>query len=110
MADQLLDRVRDFAEGQIDFEGQRLCDTLATVLLCAVGAITFVVGYVLQDIKLAVYIALGGTVLSFVAIIPPWPFFNKHPVKWLPVGGDGSNNNQNISIPQSIVVDEKALR
>lgn len=71
-------------------------------------AITFVVGYILQDVKLSVYIALGGTALTFLAIIPPWPFFNKHPVKWLPVGGGGSS--QNISIPQTIVVDEKAIR
>ncbi|KAL1889795.1 hypothetical protein Sste5346_008653 [Sporothrix stenoceras] len=109
MADQLLDQIRDVAEGQIDFEGQRLCDTLATILLCAVGAITFVVGYILQDIKLAVYIALGGTALTFVAIIPPWPFFNKNPVKWLPVGR-GAASSQNISIPQTVVIDEKAIR
>ena len=73
-----------------------------------VQAITFVVGYVLQDIKLSVYIALGGTILTFLAIIPPWPFFNQNPVKWLPVGGGGSS--QNTSIPQTIVVDEKTIR
>ncbi|CAK7207813.1 hypothetical protein SEUCBS139899_010628 [Sporothrix eucalyptigena] len=106
MADQLLDQIRDVAEGQIDFEGQRLCDTLATVLLSIVGAITFVVGYFLQDIKLSVYIALAGTALTFLVIIPPWPFYNKNPVKWLPIGG----GNPNVSIPQTIVVDEKAIR
>ncbi|CAK7213691.1 hypothetical protein SCUCBS95973_001885 [Sporothrix curviconia] len=107
MADQLLDQIRDVAEGQIDFEGQKLCDSLATILLCIVGAITFVVGYILQDIKLSVYIALGGTALTFLAVIPPWPFYNKNPVKWLPVGGGKPSN---ISIPQTIVVDEKAIR
>ncbi|KAL1905171.1 hypothetical protein Sste5344_009117 [Sporothrix stenoceras] len=94
MADQLLDQIRDVAEGQILFVSQ---------------AITFVVGYILQDIKLAVYIALGGTALTFVAIIPPWPFFNKNPVKWLPVGR-GAASSQNISIPQTVVIDEKAIR
>ncbi len=63
-------------------------------------------GYVLKDIKLAVYVALGGTALTFAAVIPPWPIFNKHPVKWLPVGGGASS----VSIPQTIVVDEKAIR
>lgn len=112
-----------------DFEGQKLCDVLTTVLLGIVGvggahafppwqthvdlltpfpgqAIAFVVGYLLQDIKLSVYIALGGAALVFVAVVPPWPFFNKHPVQWLPVGGGSAN----ISIPQTIVVDEKAIR
>lgn len=105
MADQILDQIRDVAEGQIDFEGQKLADLLASVLLVVVGAISFIVGHFLQDIKLAVYIALGGTALTFVVVVPPWPFFNRNPVKWLPVGGGTS-----ISTPQNLVIDEKALR
>lgn len=34
---EILDKVRDVAEGQIDFEGQRLSEFLLTVLLSAVG-------------------------------------------------------------------------
>ncbi|KAJ3951187.1 hypothetical protein N0V92_012406 [Colletotrichum tropicale] len=37
MADQILDQVRDLAEGQIDFEGQKLADLLATLVLSASG-------------------------------------------------------------------------
>jgi signal peptidase complex subunit 1 len=37
MADQLLDQVRELAEGQIDFEGQRLAEFLSTALLAIVG-------------------------------------------------------------------------
>jgi signal peptidase complex subunit 1 len=37
MADQILDKVREVAEGQIDFEGQRLAEFLATALLAIVG-------------------------------------------------------------------------
>lgn len=48
-------------------------------------AIAFFVGYILQDITLALYIGLGGTVLTFLLIVPPWSFFNKHPVQWVPV-------------------------
>jgi len=86
MADQILDRVRDVVEGQIDFEGQKLADNLATVSLSASGIAAFVVGYILQDIKLATYVGLVGTGLTFVTVVPPWPFFNQHPVKWLPSG------------------------
>ncbi|TVY49899.1 Signal peptidase complex subunit [Lachnellula occidentalis] len=87
MADQLLDQVREAAEGQIDFEGQKLAELLATFLLAVVGVISFVVGFFKQDIKLALYIGLGGTALTLALIVPPWPFFNRHPVRWLPVGG-----------------------
>ena len=60
-------------------------------------------GYFLQDIKLAVYIGLGGTALAFLVVIPPWPFFKQHPVRWLPVGGAAT-----ATVPQNVVIDEKA--
>lgn len=106
MAEQILDQIRDVAEGQIDFEGQKLVETLSTVLLSIVGIISFLVGYFLQDIKLAVYIGLGGTALTFLAIIPPWPFYNQSPVRWLPIGGGAAA----FSVPQDLVIDEKAVR
>lgn len=37
-----------------------------------------------QDIQLALYIGLAGTALTFVVVVPPWPFYNKNPEGWLP--------------------------
>ena len=65
-------------------------------------AISFIVGFFLQDIKLALYIGLGGTALTFLLIVPPWPFFNKHPVKWLPVAGN-ETKSQGILVDGQIV-------
>ncbi|KAF2637669.1 microsomal signal peptidase 12 kDa subunit [Massarina eburnea CBS 473.64] len=84
MADQLLEQVRDAVEGQIDFEGQRLAELITTVLLGGVGILAFLVGFMSQDIKLALYIGLAGTGLTFLAVVPPWPFYNKNPEGWLP--------------------------
>ncbi|KAF5499826.1 Signal peptidase complex subunit 1 [Colletotrichum fructicola] len=84
--------VRDLAEGQIDFEGQKLADLLATLVLSASGALAFLVGFFLQDIKLAVYIGLAGTALTFLLVVPPWPFYKRHPVKWLESNGTGIRN------------------
>lgn len=67
--------------------------------------ISFLVGYFLQDITLALKVGLAGTALTFLAIVPPWPFFNKNPVKWLPIGG-GLNTAPSY---QNIVVDSKAF-
>ncbi|KAI1078485.1 SPC12-domain-containing protein [Whalleya microplaca] len=105
MADQLLDQVRDVVDGQIDFEGQKLAEVLATAVLSIVGAVSFLVGFFLQDIALALKIGLGGTALTFLLVVPPWPFFNRHPLKWLPVGGEPAVT----SAQQNIVIDEKVL-
>jgi signal peptidase complex subunit 1 len=37
MADQILDKIREAAEGQIDFEGQRFAEFLATGMLAITG-------------------------------------------------------------------------
>jgi signal peptidase complex subunit 1 len=119
MADQILEQIRDATEGQIDFEGQRFAEFLATGLLATVGVsinsqarlppssdlvqgIAFIVGYFLQDIKRALLIGLGGAVLTFLLVVPPWPFFNRHPVKWLPVGGREETT-------RGIIVDGKVI-
>ncbi|KAK4106697.1 SPC12-domain-containing protein [Parathielavia hyrcaniae] len=102
MAEHLLDQVRDLFEGQIDFEGQKLVELLVNAALTLVGAIAFFIGYFLQDIKLAVYIGLIGTAAVFVLVVPPWPFYNRHPVKWLPVGG--------VTPPANLVINDEVLK
>ncbi|GAO19621.1 hypothetical protein UVI_02022540 [Ustilaginoidea virens] len=66
MADELLDKVRDLLEGQI--------------------LVAFAIGYQLQDIQKTVYIGLAGTALTFLVVVPPWPFYKSKPIKWLPAG------------------------
>ncbi|KAI1000051.1 hypothetical protein K3495_g8148 [Podosphaera aphanis] len=87
MAEQILDQLRDTLEGQIDFKGQKLAELLATILLSTAGALSFVVGFILQDIVGALYIGLGVTGLTFFLVVPPWPFYRRHPVNWLPSNG-----------------------
>ncbi|KAF2272325.1 SPC12-domain-containing protein [Westerdykella ornata] len=84
MADQLLDPLRDALEGQIDFEGQRLAELITTFLLGAAGIVAFFIGFMAQDIRLTLYIGLAGTALTFLAVVPPWPIYNKNPEPWLP--------------------------
>jgi signal peptidase complex subunit 1 len=46
--------------------------------------IAFLIGYFTQDIRLTLYAGLAGTALTFLVIVPPWPFYNKNPEGWLP--------------------------
>jgi len=96
MADQLLEQVRDAVEGQIDFEGQRLAEMLSTVLLGAAGIIAFIVGFLQQDIRMALYIGLAGSALTFLVVVPPWPFYNKNSEDWLPPHNATSQYNIDV--------------
>ncbi|PBP23897.1 microsomal signal peptidase 12kDa subunit [Diplocarpon rosae] len=75
MADQILEQVRDLAEGQI---------------------VAFIVGFVKEDIKLALRIGLAGSALTLLMVVPPWGFFKRHPVKWLPVADKGTHSQGTI--------------
>jgi signal peptidase complex subunit 1 len=38
----------------------------------------------------ALWVGLAGAVLTMLVVVPPWPFYNRDPVQWLParrVGG-----------------------
>lgn len=37
-----------------------------------------------QNIQLTLSIGLIGAALTLLAVVPPWPFFNKNPIDWLP--------------------------
>jgi signal peptidase complex subunit 1 len=67
-----------------DFQGQYLAEILSTGMLIVSGALAFLVGFFTQDIYQTLYIGLGGTALTFLVVVPPWPFFNQHPLSWLP--------------------------
>ncbi|EPE07246.1 microsomal signal peptidase 12kda subunit [Ophiostoma piceae UAMH 11346] len=107
MADQVLDQIRDIAEGQIDFEGQRLSEQLSLILMYSVSAVSVLAGYLLQDIRLCMLIVLGGTALTGLIVIPPWPFYKNNPVKWLPLGSTGAPKE--ASIPQTIVYNDNVV-
>ncbi|KAK3710570.1 hypothetical protein LTR37_010197 [Vermiconidia calcicola] len=82
--DQILDQARSLYEGEIDFEGQRLAETICTILLSISGLVAFLTGFITQNIYQTLYIGLGGTALTFLVVVPQWPFFSRHPQPFLP--------------------------
>ncbi|KAJ5743659.1 microsomal signal peptidase subunit SPC12 [Penicillium manginii] len=96
--DEILAPLQDAFEGQIDFHGQRLAEILSTALLIIFGAISFVVGYIYKDIHLTLWIGLGGTVFTGLAVIPAWPWFNRNPEKWLASSGAGNSGGPRVLV------------
>ena len=68
-----------------DFKGQYYCERTFQILVLIFGLIGFVVGYFLQDFRVTFYwLATGGSI-SAVICLPDWPWWNRHPLKWLEV-------------------------
>jgi signal peptidase complex subunit 1 len=68
----------------MDFEGQKLAESLIYRLLVLFGAVGFVVGYAAGSFRLMVLINAAGLALTLLVVVPNWPIFNRHPLSWLP--------------------------
>jgi signal peptidase complex subunit 1 len=40
-------------------------------------------GYIQQDFMMTIYGWGAGLLVALVVCVPDWPWFNRHPVKWL---------------------------
>ncbi|KAI0338744.1 microsomal signal peptidase 12 kDa subunit [Trametopsis cervina] len=89
--DALQQQITQAFEGKIDFEGQKLVDQIARIALGVIAVVAFLVGLALQSIQTTFIIFGAGTVLLLVAVVPPWPMFNQHPVQWLPAKAKSTN-------------------
>lgn len=63
-------------------------------------AISFIIGYINQDIHLTLWTGLGGTLFTGLVVIPAWPFYNRNPEKWLNKDGSAGQTQKG---PQVLV-------
>ncbi|CDH58332.1 predicted protein [Lichtheimia corymbifera JMRC:FSU:9682] len=76
--------IADYFEWTIDFEGQKLAEQLTHLIPTLFAVIGFVVGYSMQSLLVTLEIFGAGLVLTMLLVLPPWPMYNRHPLKWLP--------------------------
>ncbi|KAI8643731.1 microsomal signal peptidase 12kDa subunit [Parasitella parasitica] len=73
----------DILECTIDFEGQKLAEQLTHYLLILSGIASFIVGYSMQSMQMLLIVFSAGLALTALAVIPPWPMYNKHPQSFI---------------------------
>ncbi|KAF9496875.1 microsomal signal peptidase 12 kDa subunit [Pleurotus eryngii] len=84
------DYLNGLLEGKIDFEGQKLVEKLMYYVLTASTIASFITGFALQSLSLTFGTMGLSVVVLAVAIIPPWPAYRSHPVKWLPANAQST--------------------
>ncbi|CAG8653651.1 24396_t:CDS:2 [Racocetra persica] len=67
-----------------DFEGQKLSEFISQITIGLFAIIGFAYGFHYQDLSATMKIYLGGIIITAFLTLPPWPFYNLHPVQWLP--------------------------
>lgn len=67
----------------MDWEGQKLVEQLMQIMLVVFALVSLVTGYISGSFQLMLMVYGGGVILTSLITIPNWPFFNRHPLKWL---------------------------
>lgn len=68
----------------MDFQGQKLAETLLVRIIVLFGVVSFLAGFATSDFMLMVYMNAAGLLLACAVVLPDWPWYRRHPVKWLP--------------------------
>uniref|UniRef100_A0A0E0BS37 Signal peptidase complex subunit 1 n=1 Tax=Oryza glumipatula TaxID=40148 RepID=A0A0E0BS37_9ORYZ len=92
----------------MDWQGQKLAEMLMQLLLVASAVAAFVVGYAMADFQLMLLVYAGGVVLTALVTVPNWPFFNRHPLKWLDAAEADRHPRPQVSAAPSTAGKKKA--
>ncbi|GAA5940981.1 hypothetical protein JCM10213_008024 [Rhodosporidiobolus nylandii] len=66
-----------------DFDGQDLVERRIRNVLWAAAAIAFLLGFVLQDLRVTMGVFVAGYLSCLAIAVPPLSAYNANPVKWL---------------------------
>ncbi|WOL04190.1 putative signal peptidase complex subunit 1 [Canna indica] len=67
----------------MDWQGQKRAEALMQIMLLVSAIATFGIGYTIGSFQMMMLTYAGGVVLTALVTVPNWPFFNRHPLKWL---------------------------
>ncbi|CEQ42171.1 SPOSA6832_03960, partial [Sporobolomyces salmonicolor] len=96
--DTQLATLKNKLEGKIDFHGQEVVDRLSKQIIWTTGEqpleltpppplttqlIAFLVGFLFQSLKLTFSIFTLGFLACLILVVPSYPSFTAHPVRWL---------------------------
>ncbi|OCF55719.1 hypothetical protein L486_06470 [Kwoniella mangroviensis CBS 10435] len=77
--------VQKVLEGRIDPKSQHLLEQFSQTFLIILTIISFISSYFSSSVILGLELFLGGLVILLLAAVPPWPYLNRYPRKFLPV-------------------------
>mmetsp|Transcript_39724 Transcript_39724/g.55151 ORF Transcript_39724/g.55151 Transcript_39724/m.55151 type:complete len:94 (+) Transcript_39724:132-413(+) len=69
----------------MDLQGQKLSEIIYQYTILIFAVVSFLLGYFLRSFSVMMWTYAAGAVLACVIAVPDWPYFNQHPLKFLPV-------------------------
>ncbi|ORZ34017.1 microsomal signal peptidase 12 kDa subunit-domain-containing protein [Catenaria anguillulae PL171] len=73
-----------FSPPPADFVGQYNADRIMTYTITGASILGIVSGFFLQSLSLVFKVFAVGVLIAAFAVIPPWPYQRKNPIKFAP--------------------------
>ena len=70
----------------MDLVGQRNAERLYMIILLAVAVPAYLLGWYYGSMRLMLAVYGAGAAAAVALAVPDWPFWNRHPLRWLPAG------------------------
>ena len=70
----------------MDLVGQHNAERLYMIILLAVAVPAYLLGWYYGSMRLMLVVYGAGAVAAVALAVPDWPFWNRHPLRWLPAG------------------------
>ncbi|VUZ46049.1 unnamed protein product [Hymenolepis diminuta] len=71
-----------YEEYSMDLEGQKLAERIMNVVLPLFCFIGFIAGYLMEQLSISVGLTCLGLLICAIIVLPSWPMYRKHPLKW----------------------------
>ncbi|KAJ8497873.1 hypothetical protein OPV22_008425 [Ensete ventricosum] len=68
---------------QMDWQGQKRAEIVMQFMLVVFAIAGLGIGYTIGSFPTMMLTYAGGVVITALITVPNWPFFNRHPSKWL---------------------------
>ncbi|OMO88183.1 Ribosomal protein L22/L17 [Corchorus olitorius] len=85
----------------MDWQGQKLAEQIMQIMLLAFAVIATAMGYILGSFQMMILVYAGGVTLTTLITVPNWPFYNRHPLKWLDAGEAGKHPKPQVAAVSS---------
>ncbi|CDK25469.1 unnamed protein product [Kuraishia capsulata CBS 1993] len=77
-----MDQLVSKFEGNIDFKGQQLAESVSNTVLIVGSVASCLIGFVTQNVKLTCYAFAIFLILDLVIVVPPWKQYRANPVRF----------------------------
>ncbi|KTW25614.1 hypothetical protein T552_03474 [Pneumocystis carinii B80] len=78
----IIKKIEKLIYGHIDYEGQTKSEIFANIIVIFFSIAAYAIGFLQQNLIITLFIFIIGIITSILVIVPPWPIYNMHPIKW----------------------------